>query len=250
MILTWSEDVPMDSIKAHKLQALKNYKRTQFLYNFMVYSLTAFLSTLFYLYLFWFPSMKHFFSIFFPNICSFFLSTKFLFIVGNVIVLFLVGQSKVAGGGSQYSSLAAEIYDEYVRFERSSRSLRERSMRLHEYKKKNKDGKVSDVRTSINGKCMSLDAMSTHVYLKEYEKENETQVETNNSGKAVAFEVDAVEGKLGRREEVKEEEEGDKQEQKPTQVLANDELNRRVEEFIARVNGQRRLEERQVLDRW
>lgn len=124
-------------------------------------------------------------------------------------------------------------------------------MRLHECKKKNKDGKVSNMHKSTDRKCTSLDAMSTHVYLKEYEKQNiETQLETNNSGKAAVFKADPVEGKLGRRGEVREEEEEDKQEQELARVLAEDELNRRVEEFIARVNRQRRLEEGQVLDRW
>lgn len=116
------------SIKAQKLGAMKNYKKAQFLYNLVVYSLTALLSCLFYLYLFWFPSTSSALSsVLVPNIYSFFLGNpnKLLFILGNLIVLFLVGESKLAAaaGGSQYSqSRANEIYDEYVR---RSRCLRE-----------------------------------------------------------------------------------------------------------------------------
>ncbi|KAL3511468.1 hypothetical protein ACH5RR_030869 [Cinchona calisaya] len=217
----------MDSIKAQKIQAMKNYKKAQFVYNLIVYSLTAFLSIFFYLYMFWFTSMKPFFSIFIPNIYSFILSPKFLFVVGNVIFLFLVGESKVRSS----SSPAAEIYYEYVQ---RSRSLGERSMRI-EHKKKERKLAV-EMHTSIR-KFKSVDAMSC-AYNLENEKEKEILEHTNYKN---CIEADVV--------KVVDPVEKEEEEEKLT-VLANDDLNRRVEEFIARVNRQRRLEERQVFDRW
>ncbi|KAL3500990.1 hypothetical protein ACH5RR_035439 [Cinchona calisaya] len=220
----------MDSIKTQKLQAVKNYTKAQFLYNLTVYSLTAFLSCLFYSYLFWFPSLKqHFFTIFIPNIYSFFLSPKLLFVVGNVIVLFLVGESKLLGRGS---SPATEIYNEYVR---RSQSLRpQRSWQVDEYKKLEMQMDIKRS-TRINEKSTSVH------HNKDDEKKKEIEEQTSHNNREAVCKVDSVEEKLHGEGEEEEEEE-------KIVVLARDELNRRVEEFIARVNKQRRLEERQVLD--
>lgn len=222
----------MDSINGQKLQAMKNYKKAQFLYNLIVYSLTALLSCLFYSYLFWFPSMNHFFSIFLPNIYSFFLSPKFLFIVGNVIFLFLVGESKLRRGS--HASPATEIYDEYVQ---KSRSLRQRSS-VVEYKKKDR---IPEMSANIKRSKIIIDEKTSFRHHKD-EKQKEILEQTSDNGEP-AGEVDIVEGKLGGVER------GEGVEDNLV-VSPEDELKRRVEEFIARVNRQRKLEERQVLDRW
>ncbi|KAI3452568.1 hypothetical protein Pfo_009232 [Paulownia fortunei] len=100
------------SIKAQKIQVIKNYKRAQFLYNFVLYTLTSLITCLFLSYPFWFPSIKHLlFSL--PNKIYLFLNAKCFFIIlGNIIVFILVGESKLTRSSS--SSPASEIYDEYI----------------------------------------------------------------------------------------------------------------------------------------
>lgn len=133
----------MDSIKAQKkLQAMKTHKKAQFVYNFIVYALTAFLSSLFYLYLFCFPSMRHFLFDFLPNFYSFISSPKFLFLLGNIIVIILtVGESNKVGASGLRSSPATEIYDEYM--EIRSRSLIRRQA-VDECNKKNQRADEDD----------------------------------------------------------------------------------------------------------
>lgn len=93
--------------------------------------------------------MRHFFFDFLPNIYSFFFSPKFLFVMGNIIVIILVGESKLRATGSSCSSPANEIYDEYLE---RSRSLK----RSHEMEKNEKTsssmrryGSLNNVRSSV-----------------------------------------------------------------------------------------------------
>lgn len=115
----------MDSIKAQKFQAMKTYKKAhKFVYNFVVYTLTAFLSSLFYLYMFCFPSMRQYFLFdFLPNIYSFLLTPKFLFLLGNTIVIILFLGESSSNAGSSSSSPATEIYDEYMEIRRRNNDL-------------------------------------------------------------------------------------------------------------------------------
>lgn len=115
----------MDSIKAQKFQTMKTYKKAhKFVYNFVVYTLTAFLSSLFYLYMFCFPSMRQYFLFdFLPNIYSFLLTPKFLFLLGNTIVIILFLGESSSNAGSSSSSPATEIYDEYMEIRRRNNDL-------------------------------------------------------------------------------------------------------------------------------
>ncbi|KAL2543376.1 Uncharacterized protein Adt_04354 [Abeliophyllum distichum] len=97
---------------------MKNYKKSQFLCNFILYSLTTLISCSFVHYSFLFPSINILFSVSIPNIPSFFFTAKFLFFLGNGIVIILIRESKQTAGSN--SSPATEIYNEYVARSRRS----------------------------------------------------------------------------------------------------------------------------------
>ena len=99
------------------------HKNSQFLHNLIVYSLTSLVCSLFFSYPHWFPSLwlsiNHFLFTSLPNIWSFFFNPKCIFLVGNTIILFLIGEWKLLGSQSS----AAEIYDEYAERSRASRRV-------------------------------------------------------------------------------------------------------------------------------
>ena len=89
----------MDSINVDKIQAFRRYKQQQFVNNLLFYPLAALTFGIFCTSPFWFPSLysstKTLVCVSIPRILSFFLSAKSLFILGNLIVIFLLRDSKV-----------------------------------------------------------------------------------------------------------------------------------------------------------
>ncbi|KAK9066392.1 hypothetical protein SSX86_013714 [Deinandra increscens subsp. villosa] len=85
-------------IHAYKIHAIKKHKRHQFVCTVLLYSLTTLACTMFCSSPLWYPPFCATFNVIFyltlPKICSFFFTSKVLFIVGNLIVIFLVGESK------------------------------------------------------------------------------------------------------------------------------------------------------------
>ncbi|KAM1035423.1 hypothetical protein ACFX13_039396 [Malus domestica] len=108
----------MDPIKLLKFQATHKYKKHHHhrLSNFFLYFLTALTCSLFCFSSLWLPpvssSTKVFVFVSVPKISSVFLSSKFVFILGNLIVVALVGQCKIfstwtcpSNIGDQYESM-------------------------------------------------------------------------------------------------------------------------------------------------
>ncbi|KAL6350077.1 hypothetical protein AAG906_004012 [Vitis piasezkii] len=161
------------------------HKNSQFLHNLIVYSLTSLVCSLFFSYPHWFPSLwlsiNHFLFTSLPNIWSFFFNPKCIFLVGNTIILFLIGEWKLLGSQSP----AAEIYDEYAERSRASRRV-----------------------------------------LSALQEAKEMELEKNL----------VEEKRRGRRKD------GDEDGEEDQPGLPAEELNKRVEEFIARINKQRWLE--------
>jgi hypothetical protein len=159
-----------------------------------------------------------------------------LFILVNVIVVFLVGESRFGGS---HSSSVGEIYDEYV-----ERSWSLRGVSTHQ-------DKAEDSKLEVNWVDQETNVQDKEVVLKE-----EVAELTNKGDKEVAVkEEDGREvneltnkGKKDAHEEVKvkedrhEEKEISEEEEEEESGLPPEELNRRVEEFIARVNKQRWLQ--------
>lgn len=190
-------DSPQDfPISTFPTKAMETYHmNSQTLFNLVVYSfITSLACSLFFSYPHWSPSvwlssLYHFLFTPVPNICSFFCNPKCFFLVGNTIVLFLIGEWKFLAGSQP--SQAAEIYDEYASRARASSALPE-----------------------AKAKELGKDLLEEN--LDKVEEEKEEQEEKNSD------------------EDGEEDEAG----------LPDEELNRRAEEFIARINKQRWLESR------
>ncbi|XP_059658721.1 uncharacterized protein LOC132305052 [Cornus florida] len=142
--------------------------------------------------------MSHFVFVGTQSFISVFLNPKCLFIVGNVIVVILVRESKLA---VSRPSPATEIYDEYVR---RSQALRKAST----YKEKKEEGKLTEKLTG---------------------QEKKNSIETGLKKKNM--------------QTIERDRKGDRHREEEEPGLPVQELNKRVEDFIARVNKQRWLEE-------
>ncbi|KAI3717821.1 hypothetical protein L1987_69682 [Smallanthus sonchifolius] len=90
----------MDHSRIHvcKTRAIKKHKSQHWLNDFILYSLTTLACTSFCSSPLWYPPFCATFNVFFffslPKITSFFFTSKVLFIVCNLIVIFLLGESK------------------------------------------------------------------------------------------------------------------------------------------------------------
>ncbi|KAJ4710791.1 Zinc finger E-box-binding homeobox 1 [Melia azedarach] len=186
-----------------KLLAMKNQKKGYFIYNLMIYSLTGLACSLFCCYPYWFSSLscsiKQFLFIHFPYIFSSFCNPKWLFIIANVIIVFLVGESNLMSSSAN-SSPANDFYDEYVERCRRIRGTASTFPEKKEEKKPHERQRVDEVKEVIKAKEASVEG--------EEEKERDGEEEAG---------------------------------------LPTEELNKRVEEFIARVNKQRWLEARSLV---
>lgn len=111
----------MDPTKREKYQANRKYYKTQFLQILFQYCLTAYVLGLFLSKAFPFlcSPLKHFIFFSLPSIGAFVVDPKCLFILCNMIVIFLVRESMLVGSPS--SSPTPGIYDEYVKHSRSVR---------------------------------------------------------------------------------------------------------------------------------
>ncbi|XWS54027.1 hypothetical protein CRYUN_Cryun10bG0053100 [Craigia yunnanensis] len=255
----------MDSIKVEKFQAMKKYRKSQFLHNFLLHLLAGLACSLFFSNPFWFPSlcssMKHFFIISLPCIWSSFFNPKCLFIVVNVIVVFLIGESRLSGPNS---SPGRDIYNEYTERSRRLRGvsaltpqekIREpQEKRVEEVEKK---AELKEVFNTVEDKEVnSKEENEELVEMKEVtlggkeEKEEEkeikvkeviiTEVEEAKQEDRVGEETSEIVEEEAAYEEAYEDKEREIFEEEVG--LPAEELNKRVEEFIARVNKQRWLE--------
>ncbi|KAJ8759223.1 hypothetical protein K2173_006683 [Erythroxylum novogranatense] len=156
---------------------------------------------------------------------SSFFCPKWLFIVVNVIVVYLVGESKLLGSPTYSCSSSAEIYEEYVErsksFRRSSVSSRPQTTEQSKLELNLVENRPVFVDEKEEG--ILLPAEDKHQVPEEEQEEEEKEKD-----REVEEDCEEQEEKVG------EEEIG----------LPADELNKRVEEFIARINKQRWLEEK------
>ncbi|XP_022756027.1 uncharacterized protein LOC111303832 [Durio zibethinus] len=197
----------MDPILMQKFQAIKKSKKSkkqQLLDKFFVCTFIAFTCSLFCSSPFWLPylfsSMKDFLFISLPKTSSILYSPKLLFLVGNLIVVVLIGESKFFASAS---SLPGDVYyNEYVD---QSRNLRNSSTLAE-----NKDNKILEpFEANVKRTCL------VSVSGRQVEEIREAKMEKNDL------------------------------ERKNEPILpADQELKKRADDFIARVNRQRRLEAR------
>lgn len=196
----------MDLINLRKIHAINKSKKYQLRDNFFLYSITVLACSLFCSSPFWFPSpfssLKLFLFVSLPKISSFFLSSKFLFIVGNLIIIVLVGESKFFA--SNCPPVSDVYYDEYIN--------RKRSLQTSSTVEEKKERKVQK---TFKEKAIKI-------------SEDGGKIEKKGWGKGHFQEEKEREDTCGEDE----------------LSLPTDELNKRADDFIARVNEQMRLEAR------
>ncbi|CAL9120636.1 unnamed protein product [Musa textilis] len=160
---------------------MQRFKENAFLLMAIQYSLRVVALGLFLSCLNWLPYLRFFFLVSLPNVSSVVFGPKCLFVVSNIIILFLVGESRLTRQPPR-----PDVYEEYVKRRRG----------LH-----------GAARSEV--------------------KEKEAE------------EAEAEKGCDG--------EEGAEREREEEKGLPAEELNRRVEDFIAKVNMQRKLEARMLI---
>ncbi|KAL9329882.1 hypothetical protein ACSQ67_004885 [Phaseolus vulgaris] len=183
---------------------MNRYKRHQFLNNLYVYFVSALTCSVFCFVSFCMPYLSSLLRVFFlvhiSSLIPVLLSSKLLFIIGNLIIFFLVVNSKILS--SDPSSTPVVYYDEYIQSSQTSKPHLT-TVGVNQSKTLEKHvGEILDM-NSVDLKCKGW-----------VEKSTETFKEVNNL-------------------------EEDEQSLIPS---CSDELNKRADDFIARVNRQRRLE--------
>ncbi|XP_062115901.1 uncharacterized protein LOC133830025 [Humulus lupulus] len=109
----------MDPIKLEKIKAINKYRRNQLLKNLFFHSLTA-IASLYLLSPLWLPpitsSMEVILFVYVPKLPSLFFSSKFVFIVGNLIIVALIGESKIFSSekSSPTTTTDHSYYEEYI----------------------------------------------------------------------------------------------------------------------------------------
>ncbi|PWA35145.1 hypothetical protein CTI12_AA029730 [Artemisia annua] len=223
-------------IHAYKARASKKHKGHQLLNDFILYSLTALACTSFCSSPLWYPPFCATFNVFFflslPKITSFFFTSKALFIVGNLIVIFLLGESKFFASKSKDCNDVC--HDKYECTHLDKLRLTTPS---HE---PNKVKKVIDTpKHDIQVKNLELVTCEANDQEEFFELCNDEETCDLDENAAASSRQDEDEVSCSGRE-IKVVEEGKQDEDVH---LPAEELNKLVDDFIARIIRQRRLED-------
>lgn len=222
----------MDPIKLEKIRAMNNYKRSHFMQGlFQYYCVTALSLTLLISKSAWFHSLAScvnaFFLVTLPDIGSYVIQPKIMFVVCNVIVIILVGESKCASCPNP-TSQSCDMYDEYVR-EKAAMG-RQSCMQITE--------KLEAIQTE--NFILDTNTGTTHASHVEAIEKNKGSDEMGDELETWedARELEEDDGEEGTRVVVR----GAEDQEKSGTIPAADELSKRIEAFLARVNEQRRME--------
>lgn len=197
----------MDSVKAEKLEARERYRTgARFLRVLVQFMLRVVVLGLFMSSPNWLPCFFSSAKFFFAKAIAMAAGPKFVFMVSNVIIVVLVGESRL----SKKPAERVELYDEYL-----MKSQRAQSLSMVEVKEK---------------EAFADSDHKAEVLMEEKDEE--------------ISEVGEKEGGQGDMMEVEEEED---EEAEGEGSLPAEELNRRVEDFIAKVNMQRKLEAKMLI---
>ncbi|KMZ67015.1 hypothetical protein ZOSMA_27G00620 [Zostera marina] len=207
----------MDNMSMEKFQAMKGYKRRKktFLYRLIHYIRTTVFFGLFLSSPIWLPKLKSSFKyVIFVALPTFYVAVfapKCLFFICNIIIVFLLNQSK----RSTSTSFKQDVYDEYVQKSKVLRKTDDQCMSTPLEEEEEKEEKEEE----------------------EEEEEEEEKVVVESCRFAMLSEEkdgELLEGESSSGEDEEEE----------SEAIPADELHRRANDFIARVNEQRRAEAR------
>lgn len=215
-----------------KIRAMNKYKRSHFMQGLFHCCITALSLTLLISKSAWFHSLvsgvNAFFLVTLPDIGSYVIQPKIMFVVCNVIVIILVGESKCVSCPNP-TSQSWDMYDEYVREKKAMR--RQSCMQITEKLEViQTENLISDNNTGI--------AHASHVEVSEKNKRLDDEMGDELETWEDAREEEEDDGRKGSQVVVR----GVEDKEKSGTIPAVDELNTRIEAFLARVNEQRRME--------
>lgn len=222
----------MDPIKQEKIRAMNKYKRSHLMQGLFHYCVTALSLFLLISKSAWFHSLvsgvNAFFLVTLPGIRSYVIQPKVMFVVCNVIVIILVGESKCVSCPNP-TSQSWDMYGEYVREKKAMR--RQSSVQITE--------KLEVIQTEnlILDNNTRMDHAS-HVEVSEKNKGSDDEMGDELETWEDAREEEEDDGKKGSQVVGR----GVEDKEKSGTIHAVDELNTRIEAFLARVNEQRRME--------
>ncbi|KAL6182652.1 hypothetical protein ACLB2K_044067 [Fragaria x ananassa] len=213
-------------IKILKFQAINKHKKhqTEPLINLFFYCLAALTCCLFCSSPLWFPSfvssMKGFFLSFVHMMSSVFLSSKFVFILGNLIVVALVGESKIFSTVSPAPNIHVEYEENIKRCQRFQPSST--------YKEKEPEKVNCDVEERV---VLNNSLVDERVLLKMSSCGDGDQAIEGKGCKELrkGLVVDEV------KDDIDDEDE-------ELSLPEEEQFNKRADDFIARVNERRRYE--------
>ncbi|CAI9283752.1 unnamed protein product [Lactuca saligna] len=216
----------MDHMRIHtyKTRANKKHKGQQLLNDFILYSLTTLACTSFCSSPLWYPPFCATFNVFFffslPKITSFFFTSKALFIVGNLIVIFLLGESK-------FFASKSKAYNHVSQLQVISISQQPKVIKI--------------ITEEIsNHESMPCEQHDDDTFFETYNDEETYECVVDNNVESSTHEEDLSCSKL-EPNEVEEEKHGGLEEDMELSLPA-EELNKLADDFIARIIRQRKLE--------
>lgn len=179
-----------------------------------------------------------------PSAASAIVTPKCLFVFSNIIVIFLANESKLSPSGTQSPSSEDNI--DVARHQPAAFTLvikgKDGNHAAEEIVKEEQEFSMAVVQESLQQlvQCDQKDASSTIVGVEELREYSDISVANFCDGECMEVEE---QGRVELREETMEEEDSMEEEM----GLPTDELNRRVEDFIARFNMERQLEARMLV---
>ncbi|KAK1359583.1 hypothetical protein POM88_044057 [Heracleum sosnowskyi] len=229
----------MDSLSIQKIHAINKYRKQQFISNVLVYTLTTMACSLLVFSPFWYPPLRAtvnvFLSVSLPKVLSLFLSAKVVFIVGNLIVIFLVGEFKIytvtcpsqahGARGQILQSSDKERGNPEVPLEKGQNMNMNMNLHCTELARGTTHIEVDRCKPQ-NGDPQHLGAQS-HQMISVALKPKRTNKVTRRHEKSSVYREACLEQKEDHGEEL---------------LSCEKDLNKMADDFIARVNKQRRLE--------
>lgn len=228
----------MDSLQMKKIQAINEYRKQRLLNKLMLYSFTALSCSLFLSSPLWYPilrtSIKFLLFDSLPKVGALIFSPKCIFIVGNLIVIVLVGESKIFK--SRSSSLASNVNLNYAKEQEKEEKDQKNFIFLAG---ESKIFRSSHYSLPFNGIELNHEVQEEEFC--GYGDKEEDKKRVNLEHVKVGIRGYCT-SKCGENEELEKEEKykGDYQEFKF--AAEPNELSKRADDFIARVNKQIRLE--------
>ncbi|KAH0689996.1 hypothetical protein KY289_017354 [Solanum tuberosum] len=220
----------MDSLQMKKIQAINNYRKQRLLNKIMLYSFTSMTCILILSSPLWYPLLRAFVrSLLFdsiPKLGALFFSSKCIFLIGNIIVIVLVGESKI--------------------FKSRSNVLKQSYAAEQENDDKNFIFVTGECKISRSKYSSSLPFSVNLKYGPEQEDEfcgyddNNDELEEENGSVNLENVMDGIKGNYC-SSNYRENEELEKFKELKFETEPN-ELSKRADDFIARVNNQIRLE--------